>query len=242
MSHPLAWLAWRIAVRHLPLLARRLAPWGSVALGWLLAAALYAAGCLLVLLGIVPGVTGLLEAVLGSPDPDKRAKEITIKLTARLRKHSGNPRYKALAERLEDLKERHEHGLLVSIDFLKELLELAKDVVQFERETPVEDEIDRGKAALTELFEEVKNGRTPVMIKRIVDDIVVNMVDVGEETGELDTMLFKVADTFDEDVKTLTDGLMALMEPLLIVFLGGAVGFIVIALFMPLVKLIQGLS
>ena len=80
------------------------------------------------------------------------------------------------------------------------------------------------------------------MNSRVVDDLVVNMVDVGEETGELDTMLYKVADTFDEDVKTLTDGLMALMEPLLIVFLGGAVGFIVIALFMPLVKLIQGLS
>jgi type IV pilus assembly protein PilC len=77
---------------------------------------------------------------------------------------------------------------------------------------------------------------------RVVDDLVVNMVDVGEETGELDTMLYKVADTYDEEVKTLTDGLMALLEPLMIVFLGGAVGFIVISLFMPLVSLIQGLS
>lgn len=77
---------------------------------------------------------------------------------------------------------------------------------------------------------------------RVVDDLVVNMVDVGEETGELDTMLYKVADQFDEEVKTLTDGLMALLEPLMICFLGGAVGFIVISLFMPLVALIQGLS
>jgi type IV pilus assembly protein PilC len=77
---------------------------------------------------------------------------------------------------------------------------------------------------------------------RIVDDLVVNMVDVGEETGELDTMLFKVADVYDEEVSTLTDGLMKLIEPLLIVFLGGAVGFIVISLFMPLIALIQGLS
>ena len=91
----------------------------------------------------------------GTPDPEK-AKEITIKLTARLRKHAGNPKYKALAERLEDLKNRHQQGLLVSIDFLKELLELAKDVVRLERETPVEEEIDRGKAALTELFEEAR--------------------------------------------------------------------------------------
>ena len=78
--------------------------------------------------------------------------------------------------------------------------------------------------------------------QRIVDDIVVNMVDVGEETGELDTMLYKVADTYDEEVAVLTDGLTKLMEPLLILFLGGAVGFIVIALFIPLVKLIEGLS
>jgi type IV pilus assembly protein PilC len=78
--------------------------------------------------------------------------------------------------------------------------------------------------------------------KRIVDDIVVNMVDVGEETGELDTMLYKVADTYDEEVAVLTEGLTKLMEPLLILFLGGAVGFIVIALFIPLVKLIEGLS
>jgi len=77
---------------------------------------------------------------------------------------------------------------------------------------------------------------------RVVDDLVVNMVDVGEETGELDTMLYKVADTYDEEVRTLTDGLTAMMEPIMIVFLGFAVGFIVISLFMPLVDLITGLS
>lgn len=76
----------------------------------------------------------------------------------------------------------------------------------------------------------------------VVDDLVVNMVDVGEETGELDTMLYKVADTYDEEVRTMTDGLTALMEPLMIVFLGLAVGFIVVSLFMPLVELISGLS
>jgi type IV pilus assembly protein PilC len=80
------------------------------------------------------------------------------------------------------------------------------------------------------------------MNSRVVDELVVNMIDVGEETGELDTMLYKVADVFDEEVTTLTDGLMKLIEPLLICFLGGAVGFIVIALFLPLISLIQGLS
>ncbi len=80
------------------------------------------------------------------------------------------------------------------------------------------------------------------MKARFVDDLTVNMVDVGEETGELDTMLYKVADTYDEEVSVLTESLVSLMEPLLIIFLGGAVGFIVIALFMPLVKLITDLS
>jgi len=80
------------------------------------------------------------------------------------------------------------------------------------------------------------------MNSRVVDDLVVNMVDVGEETGELDTMLYKVADTYDEEVSVLTESLMSLMEPLLIIFLGGAVGFIVIALFLPLVSLIENLS
>jgi type IV pilus assembly protein PilC len=76
----------------------------------------------------------------------------------------------------------------------------------------------------------------------VLDDMVVNMVDVGEETGELDTMLYKVADTFDEEVAVLTESLTALMEPLLIITLGGIVGFIVIALFMPLISLISNLS
>ena len=80
------------------------------------------------------------------------------------------------------------------------------------------------------------------MNARVVDDLVINMVDVGEETGELDTMLYKVADTYDEEVAVLTESLVSLMEPLLIIFLGGAVGFIVIALFMPLVALITNLS
>ena len=78
--------------------------------------------------------------------------------------------------------------------------------------------------------------------QRIVDDIVINMVDVGEETGELDTMLYKVADVYDEAVAVLTDSLTKLLEPLLVIFLGGAVGFIVIALFVPLVSLIENLS
>jgi len=80
------------------------------------------------------------------------------------------------------------------------------------------------------------------MNARVLDDMVVNMVDVGEETGELDTMLYKVADNYDEEVSVLTESLMSLLEPLLIIVLGGMVGFIVIALFMPLISLITELS
>jgi type IV pilus assembly protein PilC len=77
---------------------------------------------------------------------------------------------------------------------------------------------------------------------RILDDMVVNMVDVGEETGELDTMLYKIADTYDQEVEAATDALMSIIEPLLVMFLGGMVGFIVIALFLPLISLITNLS
>ncbi len=80
------------------------------------------------------------------------------------------------------------------------------------------------------------------MRSRVVDELVVNMVDVGEETGELDTMLYKVADTYDDEVNVMTEGLTRLIEPLLICFLGGAVGFIVISLFMPLVTMITSLA
>jgi type IV pilus assembly protein PilC len=68
------------------------------------------------------------------------------------------------------------------------------------------------------------------------------MIDVGEETGELDTMLNKIADNYDEQVSVLTESLVSLMEPLMIVFLGGAIGFIVISLFMPMIGLINNLS
>ena len=77
--------------------------------------------------------------------------------------------------------------------------------------------------------------------KAVVEDLVINMVDVGEETGELDVMLYKVADYYDEEVRTLTDGMMKLIEPVMIILLGLVVLFIVMALFMPLIGLISGL-
>lgn len=113
----------------------------------------------------------VLEGLLASKEPDKKSREIELQLVARLRKHKGNPRFVALGERLEKLKERHEQGLLHSLEFLKALLTLAKDLVQAEKQVEPEDEQSRAKAALTELFAEVKNGNTPIMVERMVADI-----------------------------------------------------------------------
>jgi type I restriction enzyme R subunit len=113
----------------------------------------------------------VLEIVLGSPDPKKKAREVELKLTTRLRKHMGSPKFRALSERLEALRERAEKGLVDSLEFLKQLLSIARDLVAAERETPPAEDVDRGKAALTELFQQVRNEKTPVMVERIVADI-----------------------------------------------------------------------
>ncbi len=112
----------------------------------------------------------LLEAVLSNPDP-KKAKEIEIKLKRRLRGHAGNPKFKMLSERLDALKDRFESGQINSVEFLKQLLQIAKETVQAEKEIPPEEDEDRGKAALTELFNEVKTAETPIMVERVVSDI-----------------------------------------------------------------------
>jgi type IV pilus assembly protein PilC len=68
------------------------------------------------------------------------------------------------------------------------------------------------------------------------------MIEVGEETGDLDTMLYKIADFYDEEVDTAVKSLISLIEPLMIVVLGFIIGAIVISLFLPLIKLLEGLS
>lgn len=99
--------------------------------------------------------------------------------------------------------------------------------------------------AIQDVRDSVKEGETinePLARSGVFNDIVVNMIKVGEETGELDKMLVKIADTYDEEVDEAVAAMMALMEPLLIVFMGGAVGFIVIALFLPLIEIINKLG
>jgi type IV pilus assembly protein PilC len=77
---------------------------------------------------------------------------------------------------------------------------------------------------------------------KIFDDLVVNMIDVGEKTGELDKMLIKVADNYDEEVDVAVASLTSLLEPMLIVVMGGAVFCIVLALFLPLLSIIDQLT
>ena len=111
-----------------------------------------------------------LAELIGNNNPND-AREIEIQISARLRRHMGNPIFVSLGQRLEDLKDRHEAGMLNSIVFLKHLLELAKEVVEAEKDVDTPEAQDRGKAALTELFEEVRGRSTPIVVERIVGDI-----------------------------------------------------------------------
>ena len=112
----------------------------------------------------------VLENIIRSKDP-KTPREIEIKIIVRLRKHGNNPVFKKLGERLEQLRQKHEQGLITSLEFLKMLLELAKDVVEAEKHTTPEEEQNQAKNALTELFANAKTEKTPVMVERLVNDI-----------------------------------------------------------------------
>ena len=99
--------------------------------------------------------------------------------------------------------------------------------------------------ALTKVHDSIREGETfakPLRESKVCDAIVVNMIDVGEETGDLDSMLMKVADNYDEEVDVAVASLLSLLEPFMVVILGGIVGTIVLALFLPLVSMIESVS
>jgi type IV pilus assembly protein PilC len=99
--------------------------------------------------------------------------------------------------------------------------------------------------ALRNVRDSIREGEAiakPLRQARVVDPMVVNMIDVGEETGELDKMLEKVAANYDEEVEVLVEGLVSLLEPVMVITLGLIVGFIVIALFMPMVSMLQSVQ
>ncbi len=95
--------------------------------------------------------------------------------------------------------------------------------------------------AITEVKKQVTGGKTlsePLMKVKVFPPMVTHMISVGEATGALDSMLSKIADFYDDEVDAAVGNLTAMMEPMLMVFLGGSVGFIVVAMYLPIFKLI----
>lgn len=94
--------------------------------------------------------------------------------------------------------------------------------------------------ALIDARDSVRSGKTltqPLKDSKIFPPMVTQMINVGEETGALDAMLSKVADFYEEEVDTAVEGMTSIIEPILIVFLGVTLGFIVVAMFMPMFEL-----
>lgn len=100
-------------------------------------------------------------------------------------------------------------------------------------------------AAITNIHNNVREGESivePMKDSPVFSPLVVNMIDVGEETGSMDSMLARIADSYDDDVDNAVSSLTSLLEPLMIVILAVIVGFIVIALFLPMISLVTQLS
>ena len=94
--------------------------------------------------------------------------------------------------------------------------------------------------AVDKVHDSVQDGGTiavPLDESKVFPAMVVNMIDVGEETGALDSMLMKVADIYDAEVEAAVEAMLALMEPMIIIVLGGIIGFIVVALYLPIFTL-----
>jgi type I restriction enzyme, R subunit len=101
----------------------------------------------------------------------KEAERVVKILIGRFKKNPGNPKFKALGERLEELRDKAEQGLINSVEFIKQLCELAKDTLRAERDSISTQEQKSAKAALTELFLEMKTDQTPAIVERIVSEI-----------------------------------------------------------------------
>src|SRR5687768_13879233 len=116
------------------------------------------------------------------------------------------------------------------------------DAINITKETCGNEVYSKALAKVHDAIREGESMADPLRATKVCDAIVVNMVDVGEETGDLDKMLIKVADNYDSDVDVLVGSLISILEPLMVVVLGLIVGFIVIALFAPMISLIQTVS
>ena len=108
---------------------------------------------------------------------EKKAVEIEKMLRLRLGEHKNDPKYKQFSEKLDELRKRMEENLITSIDFLRELLATAKEILEEEKRTEQpEDKRAQARAALTELFESVRTPETPIIVERVVNDIDENVV------------------------------------------------------------------
>ena len=112
----------------------------------------------------------VIDELMNSKDP-KKAQQIMKILISRLARHGNNPIFIALSQRLEALRAKAEQGLINSIEFIKHLCEIARETVQAEKQTDTVDQRKTAKAALTELFLEMKTDQTPAIVERIVTDI-----------------------------------------------------------------------
>lgn len=112
----------------------------------------------------------VIDDLMNSKDR-KKGDEVMKILLSRLNKHGNHPIFKKLSERLEALRDKAERGLINSIEFIKELCKIAKETLQAEKQSETKEEQKSGKAALTELFLEIKTDTTPVIVERIVNDI-----------------------------------------------------------------------
>jgi type IV pilus assembly protein PilC len=100
-------------------------------------------------------------------------------------------------------------------------------------------------SAVGAVHESVKEGETitaPLEASGVFPPMVISMVDVGEQTGALPEMLLKIADNYDEEVDNAVSAMTSLLEPIMIVFLAVIVGSIVIAMFLPLIALMNGID
>jgi type IV pilus assembly protein PilC len=94
--------------------------------------------------------------------------------------------------------------------------------------------------ALLDSKRDIESGKTivePLEKSGVFPSMVIQMISVGEETGSLDLMLQKIADFYDDEVDRAVEGLTKLIEPFLMLFVGGAVGFVIIAMYLPIFKL-----
>ena len=102
---------------------------------------------------------------------EREAKKLEISLVALIHRHEDDEQYIALGKRVEELRAKVEAGLLNSIEFVKQLLDLAKEAAQMEKAAEEIAPEEKGKAALTKLFESVRASNTPVIVERLVNDI-----------------------------------------------------------------------